>query len=51
MISSDMPELLAMSDRIMVFRNSEVAGFLDKEQITEQRILSLAIGSSTGDGS
>ena len=46
MISSDMPELIAMSDRIMVLRNSEVAGFLDKEQITEERILSLAIGSS-----
>jgi ribose transport system ATP-binding protein len=46
MISSDMPELLAMSDRIMVLRNSELAGFLEKQEITEERILSLAIGSA-----
>jgi ribose transport system ATP-binding protein len=50
MISSDMPELLAMSDRIMVLRNSEVAGFLEKEQITEESILSLAIGSARVSG-
>ncbi len=46
MISSDMPELIAMSDRIMVLRNGEVAGFLDKERISEQAILALAIGST-----
>jgi ABC-type sugar transport system ATPase subunit len=44
MISSDMPELIAMSDRIMVLRNGEMAGLLDTEEITEERILSLAIG-------
>jgi ribose transport system ATP-binding protein len=47
MISSDMPELIAMSDRIMVLRNGEVAGFLEKERISEQSILALAIGSAT----
>jgi ribose transport system ATP-binding protein len=50
MISSDMPELIAMSDRIMVLRNGEVAGFLEREQISEERILSLAIGGSARSG-
>jgi ribose transport system ATP-binding protein len=44
MISSDMPELVAMSDRIMVLRNGEVAGFLEQDQISEENILALAIG-------
>ena len=46
MISSDMPELIAMSDRIMVLRNGEIAGFLEKERISEQAILALAIGGA-----
>ena len=48
MVSSDMPELIAMSDRIMVLRGGEVAGFLEKDRISEENILSLAIGGSDG---
>ena len=46
MISSDMPELIALSDRIMVLRSGEVAGFLEKDEINEESVLALAIGSA-----
>jgi ribose transport system ATP-binding protein len=45
MISSDMPELIAMSDRIMVMRNgSMVAEINRKEEISEENILNYSIG-------
>jgi ribose transport system ATP-binding protein len=50
MISSDMPELIAMSDRVIVLRNGEIAGILERERISEQAILALAIGSAAPAG-
>ena len=44
MISSDMPELIAMSDRLLIMRNGEVAAFLEKEEITEKNIILKAVG-------
>ena len=44
MVSSDMPEVIAMSDRVIVFRRGEIAGELTGEQITEENILTLSIG-------
>lgn len=45
MISSDMPELIAMSDRIMVMRNGKmVAEVNSKEDISEENILNYSIG-------
>ncbi|KXS49840.1 MULTISPECIES: sugar ABC transporter ATP-binding protein [Halanaerobium] len=44
MISSENPELLAMSDRIMVMREGEISGFLEGEKQTEENILKLAFG-------
>ena len=45
MISSDMPELIAMSDRIMVMRGGRIVAELAKEEINEETILKHAIGS------
>lgn len=42
MISSEMPELLGMSDRIMVMCEGAVAGFVDGESATEEEIMRLA---------
>ncbi len=42
MISSEMPELLGMSDRIMVMCEGRLAGIIDGEQATEQEIMRLA---------
>jgi ABC-type sugar transport system ATPase subunit len=47
MVSSDMPELIAMSDRIMVMRNGKMVAEIDnKEEITEENILNHSIGGS-----
>jgi rhamnose transport system ATP-binding protein len=44
MISSELPELLGMSDRIAVMHGGEIRGTLDRKEATQQRILSLALG-------
>lgn len=46
MISSDMPELIAMSDRIMVMRFSRMVGELSSKEISEENILKLSIGGN-----
>jgi len=42
MISSEMPELLGMSDRIMVMCEGRVTGILDGKAATQERIMELA---------
>lgn len=42
MISSELPELLGMSDRIMVMCEGKLAGIIDGETATEEVIMSLA---------
>jgi len=44
MISSELPEILGMSDRIAVMRAGTIAGILSREEATQQKILSLALG-------
>lgn len=41
-ISSEMPELLGISDRIMVMCEGRVSGFLDGETATQEQVMSLA---------
>jgi rhamnose transport system ATP-binding protein len=47
MISSELPEILGMSDRVAVMRNGTIAGVLAGEQATQARILDLALGHGT----
>jgi ribose transport system ATP-binding protein len=44
MVSSDMPEVISMSDRVIVFKQGQIAGELTGEEITEEAILTLSIG-------
>jgi ABC-type sugar transport system ATPase subunit len=46
MISSDMPELIAMSDRVIVMRNGHMAATMEKEDVSEENILQYSIGGS-----
>lgn len=46
MISSDMPELIAMSDRIMVMRNGSIVKEVDKSGMNEENILQYSIGGN-----
>jgi len=41
-ISSDMPELIGLCSRLLVIREGRVSGTLTGNEITEQRIMSLA---------
>ena len=44
MISSEMPEILGMSDRIMVMHDGHVTGFLDRSEADQVKIMHLASG-------
>ena len=44
MVSSDMPEVVSMSDRVAVMKDGEMVGLIDKQAITEENILTLSIG-------
>ncbi len=50
MISSELPEILGMSDRIVVMHAGTVAGVLDREGATQEAILELALGHRTMSG-
>ena len=42
MISSELPEVLGMSDRIMVMHEGRASGFLDRAEATQEKIMQLA---------
>ena len=48
MISSELPEVLAMSDRIVVMRESKYAGTLDIADADEEKIMAYATGTTIG---
>jgi rhamnose transport system ATP-binding protein len=46
LISSDMSEILAMSDRILVMREGKQMGIFERKEATQERILTAAMGQS-----
>ncbi len=44
MVSSEMDELLGMSDRVLVVREGKIVGELQKEEFDQEKILTLASG-------
>ena len=44
MISSDMEEVIGVSDRIAVMHEGAISGFLERSEFSEQKILRLAVG-------
>jgi ribose transport system ATP-binding protein len=51
MISSDLPEVLGMSDRILVMAGGRITGELSGEEATQERVMTLATqGSETAVG-
>lgn len=49
MISSELPEILGMSDRIYVMNEGRIVGELDAEEATQERIMSCILKSSKGE--
>lgn len=50
MISSELPEILGMSDRILVIHEGEINGELDAKKATQEQILYLAAGYNKLEG-
>jgi ribose transport system ATP-binding protein len=48
MISSEMPEVIGMADRIYVVRQGSIAGVLSREEATQEKIGKLAVGMDAG---
>jgi rhamnose transport system ATP-binding protein len=44
MISSELPEILGMSDRVAVMRGGTIAGVLSREDATRERVMAMALG-------
>lgn len=49
LISSDFPELLAMSDRIAVVRDGSILQIVDGERMSEYQLIAMASGAEAGD--
>ena len=49
MISSELPEILGMSDRIAVMQGGTVSEVLDRADATQERLLARALGQSTSE--
>lgn len=50
MISSELPEILGMSDRIAVMHAGRVVGIVDRSEATQESILAMALGHSSDGG-
>ena len=48
MISSELPEVLGMSDRIAVLRGGAIAGILSRGEATQEKVMALALGHAEG---
>jgi ribose transport system ATP-binding protein len=46
LISSELPELLALADRVLVMRGGRVAGELAGDALTAERVMALAVEAS-----
>jgi ABC-type sugar transport system ATPase subunit len=44
MISSELPEILGMSDRVAVMHGGMILGIFDRAEATQQKIMALALG-------
>lgn len=43
MVSSDLPELLAISDRVLVVSNGKITGEFDRDKMSEEAVMRAAI--------
>ena len=46
MVSSDMEELLGMSERIVVLHEGTQMGILNKEEFSQEKVMTLASGEA-----
>jgi ABC-type sugar transport system ATPase subunit len=46
LVSSELPELLALSDRILVLHRGEITAELDRDKASAEKILAAALGGA-----
>ena len=44
LVSSELPEILGMSDRILVMHEGENAGIIDRRDATQEKLMAMATG-------
>ena len=49
LVSSELPELMGMSDRILMLHEGEIAGRFTREQATQEALLAAALGHAVSD--
>ncbi len=49
-ISSDLPELLGISDRIAVMWDGKITGILSRQEATQEKVMMLATGGTVEAG-
>ncbi len=47
MVSSELPEILGMSDRVLVLREGQVTGILERQDASQEKIMALATASAS----
>jgi ABC-type sugar transport system ATPase subunit len=45
LVSSDMPEILGLSDRVAVMRRGRIVGSFDDANVSEEEVIRLALGA------
>ena len=50
MVSSELPEVLGMSDRIMVIHEGHVTGIIKNDNVTQETVMVLATGGTASEG-
>jgi ABC-type sugar transport system, ATPase component len=48
LVSSEMPEVLGMSDRILVMHEGKICGEFDRADATQERLMACAVGKTEG---
>ncbi|MFN3334362.1 MAG: D-xylose ABC transporter ATP-binding protein, partial [Caldilinea sp.] len=46
MVSSELPEIIGMSDRIVVMHEGRISAILNRDEFNETRILTYAVGGA-----
>ncbi len=50
-VSSELDEVISLADRVLVMHEGEIAGSLDRNELSEQAIMRLAVGLSEDEAS
>ena len=46
MVSSELPEILGMSDRVCVMMEGKITAVLDRDELTQEKIMHYSIGGA-----